>query len=90
MKLNYTNIIKNQPIYNFGVIGHVAHGKSTFVRSITGIRTQRHSNEQERNITIEIGYANTKILPFLQPYNLQKCILHIIYIHLVCTYIVTF
>jgi len=61
MELNYSEILKNQPIFNIGSIGHVAHGKSTLVRSITGIRTQKHSDEQERNITINIGYANSKV-----------------------------
>lgn len=61
MEINYSDILKNQPISNIGSIGHVAHGKTTLVRSITGIRTQKHSDEQERNITINIGYANTKI-----------------------------
>lgn len=61
MEIKYSHILKNQPIYNFGVIGHVASGKSTLVRSITGIKTQKHSSEQVRNITINIGYANSKI-----------------------------
>lgn len=61
MIVRYSDILKNQPIYNFGVIGHVAHGKSTLVRSITGTKTQKHSSEKERNITINIGYANSKI-----------------------------
>ncbi len=61
MELNYSDILKNQPIFNIGSIGHVAHGKSTLVKSITGVKTQKYSSEQERNITIHIGYANTKI-----------------------------
>ena len=61
MIIRYSDILKNQPIYNFGVIGHVAHGKSTLVRSITGTKTQKHSSEKVRNITINIGYANSKI-----------------------------
>ena len=61
MELKYSDILKNQPIFNIGSIGHVAHGKSTLVKSITGIKTQKYSSEQERNITIHIGYANTKI-----------------------------
>ena len=48
MKLDYSEILKNQPIFNIGSIGHVAHGKSTLVRSITGVRTQKHSDEQEK------------------------------------------
>ena len=61
MELKYSEILNNQPIFNIGSIGHVAHGKSTLVRSITGVRTQKHSDEQERNITINIGYANAKV-----------------------------
>lgn len=61
MKLKYSEIIRNQPTINIGVIGHVAHGKSTFTKSMTGVKTQKFSSEQERNITIHIGYANTKI-----------------------------
>ena len=59
--MNYTDIIKNQPTTIIGCIGHVASGKSTFTKNITGIKTQRHSSEQEKNITIDIGYANVKI-----------------------------
>mmetsp|Transcript_11850 Transcript_11850/g.24417 ORF Transcript_11850/g.24417 Transcript_11850/m.24417 type:complete len:435 (-) Transcript_11850:2074-3378(-) len=55
------DIIKNQAILNIGTIGHVAHGKSTLVKAITGIQTVRFKNELERNITIKLGYANAKI-----------------------------
>ena len=55
-----TKIIKKQATINIGVIGHVAHGKSTIVHAITGIQTVRFKNELERNITIKIGYANAK------------------------------
>ena len=61
MKIYYSEILKKQPIFNIGVIGHVAHGKSTLVKSITGTKTQKHSSEKVRNITINIGYANSKI-----------------------------
>ena len=53
--------IKNQATVNIGIIGHVAHGKSTLVKAITGIQTVRFKNELERNITIKLGYANSKI-----------------------------
>ena len=39
----------------------MAHGKSTLVRSISGINTIRHSKELGRNITIKLGYANSKL-----------------------------
>ena len=61
MKIKYSDIIKNQPTINVGTIGHVASGKSTLVFQITGTKTQKFSNEQDRNITITVGYANAKI-----------------------------
>ncbi len=42
-------------------IGHVAHGKSSTVRAISGVQTVRFKNELERNITIKLGYANAKV-----------------------------
>ena len=56
-----THIIQGQATINVGMIGHVAHGKSTVVRSISGVQTVRFKEEQERNITIKLGYANAKI-----------------------------
>jgi translation initiation factor 2 subunit 3 len=53
--------IMNQPIINIGMLGSVSDGKSTTVYSLTGVKTQRHSNEMKRNITIKPGYANMKI-----------------------------
>ena len=44
-----------------GTIGHVAHGKSTVVKAISGVQTVRFKNELERNITIKLGYANAKV-----------------------------
>lgn len=38
-----------------GTIGHVAHGKSTVVKAISGVQTVRFKNELERNITIKLG-----------------------------------
>jgi translation initiation factor 2 subunit 3 len=60
-KVKLTDIIKKQPIVTYGTIGHVSHGKSTVIYAITGKKTQAHSAEQIRNITINLGYANTKI-----------------------------
>ena len=61
MKINKSDLIKNQPDKNIGIIGHVAHGKSTIAFQISGKKTQQHSSEKEKNITINIGYANAKI-----------------------------
>ncbi len=50
-----------------GTIGHVAHGKSTVVKAISGVQTVRFKNELERNITIKLGYANAKIYKAKDP-----------------------
>lgn len=55
-KMNFT-----KPTKNIALLGSVSDGKSTCVRQLTGIKTQRHSSEQQRNITIKPGYANMKI-----------------------------
>jgi len=54
-------VISRQATINIGTIGHVAHGKSTVVRALSGVMTVRFKNELERNITIKLGYANAKI-----------------------------
>ena len=54
-------VIARQATINIGTIGHVSHGKSTLVHAISGVRTQMHSLERIRNITIKLGYANAKI-----------------------------
>uniref|UniRef100_A0A0G4GLS4 protein-synthesizing GTPase n=1 Tax=Chromera velia CCMP2878 TaxID=1169474 RepID=A0A0G4GLS4_9ALVE len=54
-------VISRQATINFGTIGHVAHGKSTVVRAVSGVQTVRFKHEKERNITIKLGYANAKI-----------------------------
>lgn len=51
----------SKPTKNIALLGSVSDGKSTCVRQLTGIKTQRHSSEQQRNITIKPGYANMKI-----------------------------
>ncbi|KAG0139124.1 hypothetical protein CROQUDRAFT_10852, partial [Cronartium quercuum f. sp. fusiforme G11] len=55
------DVISKQATINIGTIGHVAHGKSTVVKAISGVHTVRFKNELERNITIKLGYANAKI-----------------------------
>lgn len=54
-------VISRQATINIGTVGHVAHGKSTVVKAISGVHTVRFKNELERNITIKLGYANAKI-----------------------------
>ncbi|KAF0108588.1 MAG: selenocysteine-specific elongation factor [Anaerolineaceae bacterium] len=40
-----------------GTAGHVDHGKTTLVSSLTGINPDRLKEEQEREMTIELGFA---------------------------------
>ena len=54
-------IMSRQATMNIGTIGHVAHGKTTLVRAISGIQTTKHKIEKERNITYNLGYANAKL-----------------------------
>lgn len=54
-------VISRQATINIGTIGHVAHGKSTVVKAISGVQTVRFKNELVRNITIKLGYANAKV-----------------------------
>lgn len=60
-------VISRQATINIGTIGHVAHGKSTVVKAISGVETVRFRQEKVRNITIRLGYANAKI------YKCPKC-----------------
>jgi len=40
-----------------GTAGHVDHGKTSLIRALTGIDTDRLKEEKERGITIELGFA---------------------------------
>jgi translation initiation factor 2 subunit 3 len=60
-----------QPITNIGMLGSVSDGKSTTVYSLSGVKTQRHSSEMKRNITIKPGYANMKIYQDEDGYNVK-------------------
>src|ERR1700746_3618897 len=40
-----------------GTAGHIDHGKTTLVEALTGKNTDRLPQEQERGISIDLGYA---------------------------------
>lgn len=40
-----------------GTAGHIDHGKSSLVRALTGVDPDRLKEEQERGMTIDLGYA---------------------------------
>ena len=60
-------VLPKQPEVNIGTIGHVDHGKTTLVQSLTGVWASRHSEELKRGITIRLGYADMAI------YKCPKC-----------------
>ena len=40
-----------------GTAGHIDHGKTSLVRALTGVDTDRLKEEKQRGISIELGYA---------------------------------
>ena len=40
-----------------GTAGHVDHGKSTLIQALTGTHPDRLKEEQEREMTIDLGFA---------------------------------
>jgi len=43
--------------YILGAAGHVDHGKTALIKALTGKNTDRLKEEQERGISIELGFA---------------------------------
>ncbi len=44
-----------------GTAGHIDHGKTALVKALTGIDTDRLSEEKRRGITIELGFAHLEL-----------------------------
>jgi selenocysteine-specific elongation factor len=49
-----------------GTAGHIDHGKTTLVRALTGVDTDRLPEEKARGITIELGFAPLTLAPDLR------------------------
>lgn len=72
---------KRIPEVNIGTFGHVDHGKTTLVLALSGKRTDTHSEEKKRGITIRLGYAdatfykcpNCKESPYCSTETCPKC-----------------
>lgn len=43
--------------YIVGTAGHVDHGKSTLIRALTGVETDRLPEEKQRGLSIDLGFA---------------------------------
>jgi len=41
-----------------GTAGHVDHGKTALLRALTGMETDRHPEERERGMSIDLGFAH--------------------------------
>lgn len=44
-----------------GTAGHIDHGKTSLVKRLTGIDTDRLPEEKQRGITIDLGFANLEL-----------------------------
>jgi len=47
-----------------GTAGHIDHGKTSLVKALTGIDTDRLPEEQRRGVTIELGFAHLEVGPY--------------------------
>jgi translation initiation factor 2 subunit 3 len=52
---------------NIGLMGHVDHGKTTLVESLTNKWVSKYSEEKKRGITIRLGYSDFSV------YRCEKC-----------------
>nr|BAL54982.1 selenocysteine-specific translation elongation factor [uncultured Chloroflexota bacterium] len=48
-------------MYVLGTAGHVDHGKSTLIAALTGVHPDRLKEEQERQMTIDLGFGWLKL-----------------------------
>jgi len=49
-----------------GTAGHVDHGKTSVVKALTGVDTDRLPEEKKRGMSIELGFAPLSLSPTLQ------------------------
>ena len=57
-----------------GTAGHIDHGKTTLVKALTGVDCDRLKEEQSRGITVDLGYAYTPVLGFIDVPGHEKLI----------------
>jgi len=58
--------------YTIGFAGHVDHGKTTLVRCLTGVDTDRKPEEKLRGMSIEAGVA-----PLILPSGRQAAVIDV-------------
>jgi selenocysteine-specific elongation factor len=52
---------RTQPPLTLGTAGHIDHGKTALIESLTGVNTDRLPEERSRGISIELGYARLEL-----------------------------
>ncbi len=57
-----------------GTAGHIDHGKTTLVKALTGVDCDRLKEEKARGITLDLGYAYTPTLGFIDVPGDEKLI----------------
>jgi selenocysteine-specific elongation factor len=57
-----------------GTAGHIDHGKTTLVKALTGVDCDRLKEEKARGITLDLGYAYTEKLGFIDVPGHEKLI----------------
>ncbi len=57
-----------------GTAGHIDHGKTTLVKALTGVDCDRLKEEKVRGITVDLGYAYTDKLGFIDVPGHEKLI----------------
>ena len=66
-----------------GTAGHIDHGKTTLVKALTGVDTDRLKEEKARGISIELGYAylpleNGDVLGFVDVPGHERFVHHML------------
>jgi translation initiation factor 2 subunit 3 len=80
--INFNQINQeSQPLIIIGTQGRVANGKSSLIRSLTGINPMKFTKEAEKNMTIKLGYTNARFYkcgtcpePWCYQVNQTECI----------------
>ncbi|HEX6735669.1 MAG TPA: selenocysteine-specific translation elongation factor, partial [Azonexus sp.] len=57
-----------------GTAGHIDHGKTTLVKALTGVDCDRLKEEKARGITVDLGYAYTATLGFIDVPGHEKLV----------------